>query len=182
MKKEFVCISCPVGCRLTVWEDEDGAGSGPGQHLSPRKGLWRAGVHRAHAHRHLLRARAARGAAHVLGQDRRARAQARIPEVLAAIRRGGRPQRPCAWATASSRTSQAPAQTSWPQGALRRKSAKEKASGARCGSAARPPFVFAPLSGASVAQARTRPPPQTAALPRQRAGTSGRRSTRRTRG
>ena len=25
MKKEFVCISCPVGCRLTVWEDEDGA-------------------------------------------------------------------------------------------------------------------------------------------------------------
>ena len=22
MKKEFVCISCPVGCRLTVWDDE----------------------------------------------------------------------------------------------------------------------------------------------------------------
>ena len=24
MKKEFVCISCPVGCRLTVWQDESG--------------------------------------------------------------------------------------------------------------------------------------------------------------
>lgn len=22
MKKEFVCISCPVGCHLTVWDDE----------------------------------------------------------------------------------------------------------------------------------------------------------------
>ena len=22
MKKDFVCISCPVGCRLTVWDDD----------------------------------------------------------------------------------------------------------------------------------------------------------------
>lgn len=181
MKKEFVCISCPVGCRLTVWEDEDGAVQVQGN-TCPRGKAY--GVQEFTAPMRTVTSSVPVQHGEQLMCSVKTDApvpKARIPEVLAAIRRAG-VRAPCAWATASSRTSQAPAQTSWPQGALQRKSAKEKASGGalRIGSA--PPFVFAPLSGAGVAQARTRPPPQTAALPRQRAGTSGRRSTRRTRG
>ena len=122
MKKEFVCISCPVGCRLTVWEDEDGAVQVQGN-TCPRGKAY--GVQEFTAPMRTVTSSVPVQHGEQLMCSVKTDApvpKARIPEVLAAIRRAGVPQ------------------------------------------------------------ARTRPPPQTAALPRQRAGTSGRRSTRRTRG
>ena len=127
---------------------------------------------RAHAHlRDLLRARAARGSSSCARSrpTRPCLPKATHPRGAGGHPPGGRPRARARGRPHRRGRRRHRRKRRGRQGALRRKSAARKAQpGARCGIGSAPPFVVAPLSGAGVAQARTTPPPQTAALPRQR--------------
>ena len=89
MKKEFVCISCPVGCRLTVWEDEDGAVQVQGN-TCPRGKTY--GVQEFTAPMRTVTSSVPVQHGEQLMCSVKTDApvpKARIPEVLAAIRRAG---------------------------------------------------------------------------------------------
>ena len=89
MKKEFVCISCPVGCRLTVWEDEDGAVQVQGN-TCPRGKAY--GVQEFTAPMRTVTSSVPVQHGEQLMCSVKTDApvpKARIPEVLAAIRRAG---------------------------------------------------------------------------------------------